>query len=180
MAGIRTICVSGGWPFSCFSCSFTVVFFFRVTSRAGQQVKWAKVSDDKNKAPRLNVDTSKLKSKLYQVHCKFVRRLMVPTCSFLLADFPQKGFMSVWLKPASETESSCYPSKTSAKKKKIQEQLNQKVLLVALNKKKRKKKNRLGKHFCLLIGPVAVVTEWHHDIINRCLIRLAVHGESFN
>lgn len=43
------------------------------------------------------------------------------------------------------------------KKKKIQEQLKRNVSLMALNKKK-KKKTRLGKDFCLLIGPVAVAT----------------------
>lgn len=62
-------------------------------------------------------------------------------------------------------------------KKKLQEQLKRNVLLMALNKKKKKKKNRLGKDFCLLIGPVAVATRWHHVIINRCLIRLAAHGK---
>lgn len=92
--------------------------------------------------------------------------------------------MWAWLKAVSETESSqrgesCSMFMQAIKNicwRNIQEQLKRRVLLVALNKNK-KKENRLAKLLCLLIGPVAMVTGWHHVIINRCLIRLTVHGK---
>lgn len=93
--------------------------------------------------------------------------------------------MWAWLKAASETKSSqrdesCSTFLQVIKNicwRNIQEQLKRRVSWWPLIRTRRKKKNRLAKVFCLLIGPVAMVTGWHHVIINRCLIRLTVHGK---
>lgn len=134
--------------------------------------------------PALDRDTSRLWTRLWSGSAGTpLQRWENWLFFFLSLEFPRCVSMSWWLKAVlaagtSQRERGGRRSMLLLAIKnncwrKIQEQRNHKVLLVALNKKK----NRLGKHFCLLIGPVAVATVWHHVIINRCLIRLAVHGK---
>lgn len=106
-------------------------------------------------------------------------KMIALTFSFLLRKFPRYVSMSVWLKAALAT-------KTSQKERWIvlcAPVSHQKQLLKKNTAAATKScwwppiKNRLGKHFCLLIGVVAVVTELHHVIVNRCLLWSGVHGK---
>lgn len=153
-----------------------------MTPRPGlrQGIKWQK------RVPKWNEDTSREWTKPYQGCWWLIYRddstdCFLPSCWIshrrfsCELDWKQcqklKATRGVKVAPCS-----CKPSKTSAEET-YRSSWNGESHWWPLIRTRRKKKNRLAKVFCLLIGPVAMVTGWHHVIINRCLIRFTVHGK---